>query len=495
MQGLIVEDDPEFAALVARVLRDLRIEPTICRTSKAAEEWLVSGRPDIVVIDGVLPDRSGFRLAERVCRSFGTEVPVVFVSAFFRDLRSFRRLKAMGVSSVLHKPMSASMLRSELQSQLGLSSEIREVVYDTNETDSEVRRLTTAYAEKLVVTYAVEFEQLMQESTAGNSQAIARLMRFCHRLAGTAGTFGQMEVSDVARRIEHRLRERRIDAIGEDLRLLLRLMREARSPDAHQRVLVRQRFEHIAVAGDARGPLEAASAQLTGLGVRHVRAGTPRALLESLVIDTPDCVVLSALSNEVRYLGVLHAVAPTTPVLHLGPVPSVSSGSHVATPLATGAMTRALSLPMIAPFANLRVLMADDDDQVARAAKSILQPLGAELRHVSDVESFVHALSGDPVDLILMDVSMPFLNGYELCKLAKAEPAFRDVPVYFLSARFGADDRRTAFSAGGSSFLMKPLVAAELASIARAVSRVKRSRRAARALLDGRERIETLLHA
>jgi len=67
-------------------------------------------------------------------------------------------------------------------------------------------------------------------------------------------------------------------------------------------------------------------------------------------------------------------------------------------------------------------------------------------------------------DLILLDVLMPDMNGYEVCRRLKREPRLRDIPVVFLSALGEQVRRDHGFRVGGADYLQKPFVAAELKS-------------------------------
>ncbi len=95
--------------------------------------------------------------------------------------------------------------------------------------------------------------------------------------------------------------------------------------------------------------------------------------------------------------------------------------------------------------ANLS-LMADvlDDDYQVRVANS-----GARALQI--------AQSAAPPDLILLDVMMPDLDGYEVCRLLKADPATRDIPVIFLTARNDVRDEQLGFELGAADYITKPI--------------------------------------
>lgn len=65
--------------------------------------------------------------------------------------------------------------------------------------------------------------------------------------------------------------------------------------------------------------------------------------------------------------------------------------------------------------------------------------------------------SGDPPDLVLLDVEMPGMDGYEVCRQIKADPNTADIPVLFVSARGEVEDETQGFAVGGSDYIAKPI--------------------------------------
>lgn len=72
-------------------------------------------------------------------------------------------------------------------------------------------------------------------------------------------------------------------------------------------------------------------------------------------------------------------------------------------------------------------------------------------------EAALRVLRAAPVDLVLLDVMMPGLDGYEVCRRIRAAPATATLPVVFLTARDTAEDAARALAAGGSGHLGKPV--------------------------------------
>lgn len=79
-----------------------------------------------------------------------------------------------------------------------------------------------------------------------------------------------------------------------------------------------------------------------------------------------------------------------------------------------------------------------------------------------DGETALEVATNEPPDLILLDVMMPGMNGYEVCERLKANEATREVPVVFLSANVEESDREKALELGAVDFITKPIDIVEI---------------------------------
>ena len=109
-----------------------------------------------------------------------------------------------------------------------------------------------------------------------------------------------------------------------------------------------------------------------------------------------------------------------------------------------------------------RILVVDDDPLVSGAVREILQPEGFSIECPPDSRAaLMDALRRAP-DLVILDVTMPGMTGWEFCAILRRQSATREVPVLFLTGRAEVKDRITAMQLGGSDFLAKPFGAADL---------------------------------
>ena len=126
--------------------------------------------------------------------------------------------------------------------------------------------------------------------------------------------------------------------------------------------------------------------------------------------------------------------------------------------------------------AGARIVVVDDDPAVVRAVAAVLEADGYRVEGVRDQEQALRAVLQDPPALVVLDVNMPGLDGWELCDILRRQSHTRDVPVLFLTGRTDLIDQITAMQVGGSDYVTKPFRPDELR--AKVQSWVRRRRQA-----------------
>src|SRR4028119_2511038 len=108
------------------------------------------------------------------------------------------------------------------------------------------------------------------------------------------------------------------------------------------------------------------------------------------------------------------------------------------------------------------ILVVDDVPENLQLLSSVLTEQGYEVRRVINGKLALTVAHSDPPELILLDIMMPDLNGYEVCQQLKASETTREIPVIFLSALNDVLDKVKAFSVGGADYITKPVQAQEV---------------------------------
>lgn len=102
------------------------------------------------------------------------------------------------------------------------------------------------------------------------------------------------------------------------------------------------------------------------------------------------------------------------------------------------------------------VLIVEDNEDNRIIYRTFLEHHGYKVLEALDGEAGVRCVRENRPDIVLMDISMPVLNGHEATKILKADPATARIPVVALTANAMAEDRRLAAEAGCDSYLAKP---------------------------------------
>jgi two-component system, NtrC family, sensor kinase len=113
------------------------------------------------------------------------------------------------------------------------------------------------------------------------------------------------------------------------------------------------------------------------------------------------------------------------------------------------------------------ILVVDDTPANLEILLRVFQIEGYKVRAVTSGPMGIRAAGNDPPDIILLDVSMPEMNGYETCKILKKNEVTKNIPVIFISALTETFDKVTAFESGGVDYITKPI------QIEEALARVK----------------------
>lgn len=140
-----------------------------------------------------------------------------------------------------------------------------------------------------------------------------------------------------------------------------------------------------------------------------------------------------------------------------------------------------------------RILVVDDQETNLRVLGDMLSHLGYDIVPAVDGEQALRRLAARPADLILLDVLMPGLDGFEVCKRIRANSDWVDIPIIFLSA---ADDKSLivrALESGGVDYVTKPFNSAELLSRVRTHLALKHARDRLRQLAEDRDELLGIL--
>lgn len=103
-----------------------------------------------------------------------------------------------------------------------------------------------------------------------------------------------------------------------------------------------------------------------------------------------------------------------------------------------------------------RILIIEDDETMRNALKRIFETDGYEVVTVADGTLLTQVLDDKPIDLIILDIGLPWINGFELAQMMKEDSELKEVPLIFVSGRANESDVRRGFELGAADFIKKP---------------------------------------
>lgn len=130
-----------------------------------------------------------------------------------------------------------------------------------------------------------------------------------------------------------------------------------------------------------------------------------------------------------------------------------------------------LDAQMDVPSAS--ILVVDDHEQNLELLQAYLEEIGCRIRTALDGIAALAEIESEQPDLIILDVMMPRMSGYQLCSKIKADPSTRDIPVVMVTALSEVGDVEKAVESGADDFLTKPVYKLELVTRAKSLLRVR----------------------
>ena len=108
------------------------------------------------------------------------------------------------------------------------------------------------------------------------------------------------------------------------------------------------------------------------------------------------------------------------------------------------------------------ILIVDDDPNILKLEQVILSKRGYDVTPAQGGKECLALLAERDFDVILLDVMMPDVDGYTVCRKIRADARFDDTPVIFLTAKGGGEALSEGFDAGAAMYISKPFTASKL---------------------------------
>jgi twitching motility two-component system response regulator PilH len=106
-----------------------------------------------------------------------------------------------------------------------------------------------------------------------------------------------------------------------------------------------------------------------------------------------------------------------------------------------------------------RILVVDDEPDIVRVVVKIMEARGHSVTTAKDGAEAIDRVKADPPDVVILDLNLPKLDGYEVCKRIKTDPATQHVPVVMMTAAYvSVEDAKAGSAAGADEYVVKPFL-------------------------------------
>ncbi len=102
------------------------------------------------------------------------------------------------------------------------------------------------------------------------------------------------------------------------------------------------------------------------------------------------------------------------------------------------------------------LLLIEDDETIRMALRRAFEDDGYRVLAAADGTQLSEVLDGAPIDLIMLDIGLPWINGFELAEMMKAHDDLKEIPLVFLSGRTSDQDVKRGFDVGADDYIKKP---------------------------------------
>lgn len=511
-QILLVDSDLQFAKLVASVLEGRGHKIVQADSLKAAEAALTKPETpyDLMILGSPMPQGDELHwILER--RRSGMITKLVLVGESSKHIESLRtKITAdHAVSLSVHKPLIPYIFGAQIDRTID-DDRSEAAAQKMKDFETMFLALVTKYARVLpnrINELAEAIERAKNNSASADLAAEVRGL--AHKIKGTGGSLGFRRVSelmafieDAAATVHEKPKEEQLIIWAEVDRKLLEVKEagDSECQEINEAVaasgLKPQQATHnpamtrILVVDDDRGFLDIVSELGKQRLVEIVRASGLKEALEQAVVYPLDAALINVLpdhpeqcfglARQLRELTgyenlPLAFVSGQALVKNMVEAAHAGASLYLDKPLASDALEKAVQhLVNIRQGGRPRILICDDDEFFCNTLALVLRNEGMIVRILNDPSKILDTMQEYPPELLLLDVMMPGVTGFEVCRMLRQIPRWQDLPIIFLTGQTGVEARLEAFRSGGDDYLPKPVVNEEL--LTRVKVRLDRSR-------------------
>lgn len=473
---LLVDDDMHFRRVSVAILREHGFDVIQAASAAEARIEMSATKFELIIVDGILPVTDGVAFIKEL-RDGNYTGPIIFISSGWRDTASYQLLtETLKVSHVLHKPIFPAELIEHVISTLG-----QETVRKTTSNVTAKLALMSANFAKEVPAMLADIRECVDLAKNGNMPSlIIDASRKAHMLRGTAGTYGFPQISAAMACVEDTLSamaDNRIviqsrDGWPEIDRAINTAMQWAseferwgsateQAAASSRDALKERRFLFIT---DDTNALEMDQFAAFANADEAMKAARAQAYDAILIKSSGNAEKLFQTLSDLRHLSGYRDTPMA--VVCAEPLP-------VNECIYSGASFVLKNLPLESELVSLldeehkserrsTVISVDDDAHFGRRIQAVLQQERVTVKSYNDSARILEVLDKAHPDLLLLDVDMPGISGFDVCRLVRRQPQWQSLPIIFVTGSLGWESRISAYEAGGDDYLPKPIVNSEL---------------------------------
>ena len=500
---LLLHNKHFLGQFIHSLLTDRGYEVTETECGRTALELVNRGGFDLAIVSETLEDIDGLGWIVKL-RESQPNFRVVFISSTWREPELYQKLtQELRVALVVNRPLKPALFGIQIDNLFVEGGDDAETI-NMEESSSQDRfdYLQRRYLSVIPARLAKLEEAMGQaRSNVRDIQALSNAIRLSHNMKGTASSCGLGMISKEAERLERTLTSIQTGTPNDPASLWAQATHLYVSLTERIATTVKSHEGTATGAPDAVAPEDSGKINVL-LVSRELRfewastfdlhlSCTPSVqdALEKAKSSTYDAALIDldwpnseeafALAKELRGM-------PGYENLPLG---FVSNGDpqdrtegtraggslFVERPVSdTSIRDAAKYLTGIRQGGRPRILIVDDDADFCQMITAPLSRNGMIVRAVTDPAKMMMVMQEFAPDLVLLDIMMPGISGFEVCRNIRASSRWQDLPIIFLTAQANVDARIGAFDAGADDYLPKPVIDAEL--LTRVRVRLERAR-------------------
>lgn len=436
---LIGDDEALNIRILDEMLRD-RYDIAVALNGEAVLKRAVATPPDLILLDIEMPDMDGYEVVRRLSENEATQgIPVIFVTSR-DDEEDERRGLELGAVDYIIKPFRPPLLLARLRNHLELKRQ-RDLLNRLSETDG-----LTGIANRRLFDRVLEREWSRAQRTGGE---VALLLMDIDHFKAYNDNYGHTAGDECLKQIARALAgcsRRPGDLVarygGEEFACILS------ETDRDGAISLANTIRQAVLDEAIPHAFSKVHDIITlSLGVATIRPSEGRRSASDLIVAA-DRMLYRAKNN-----GRNRVEAGDAAVTASAPVARAAGGVGDRRP---------------------RVLLVDDEPLNLSVLDTILRD-ECDIVVATDGElALIRAQSNPPPDMVLLDVQMPGLDGYEVCRRLKADPATRDIPILFITVLADGQSEKTGLDLGAVDYITKPFQPASIQARVRTHLRMQR---------------------